>query len=133
VGGFRADYDSALRNLLAALEPFRREQPLATSKKKTKGYAFLSYAEEDAEFVDELKGFLAKRGYSYWDYRESDRDYQQDLYLELEGVIAEASATLSFLPLIGNAPESPSRNITSRQRLGYRCFCSGLGIPAPRS
>jgi hypothetical protein len=94
---FRAGYDEALGSLVAALQPFRGEQPIGASTKKAKGYVFLSYAEEDASFVDDLKSFLAKRGYAYWDYRESDRDYHQDLYLELEGVIAEASAMLSFV------------------------------------
>lgn len=94
---FRAGYEDALAQLLAALQPFRAKRPVVPSEQKTKGYVFLSYAEEDASFVDELKGFLKKRKYGYWDYRESDRDYHQDLYLELESIIREAVATLSFL------------------------------------
>jgi hypothetical protein len=94
---FRAGYKEALAQLLAALRPFQAAQPVAPAKQKASGYVFLSYAEEDASFVDELKSFLKKRKYGYWDYRESDRDYHQDLYLELEGIIKEAVATLSFL------------------------------------
>ena len=95
---FRAGYEGALALLLTALQPFRTEAPAGPpSKQQAKGYVFLSYAEEDASFVDELKGFLKQRDYGYWDYRESDRDYHQDLYLELESVIQEAAATLSFL------------------------------------
>jgi hypothetical protein len=94
---FRPGYDKALDQLLMALHSFRAERPVAPATEKVKDYVFLSYAEEDASFVDELKEFLKKRKYGYWDYRESDRDYHQDLYLELEGVIREAVATLSFL------------------------------------
>ncbi|MBI5948571.1 MAG: toll/interleukin-1 receptor domain-containing protein [Chloroflexi bacterium] len=94
---FRPGYERGLAQLLAALQPFRAEVPAGTSKQQAKGYVFLSYAEEDASFVDELKGFLKQRGYGYWDYRESERDYHQDLYLALESVIQEAVATLSFV------------------------------------
>lgn len=94
---FRPGYEAALAQLLTALQPFRAEALAGPSEQQAKGYVFLSYAEEDASFVDELKGFLKQRNYGYWDYRESDRDYHQDLYLELESVIQEAVATLSFL------------------------------------
>lgn len=40
---------------------------------------------------------MKKRNYAYWDYEESDRDYHTQLFLELEGIIIEASATLSIL------------------------------------
>jgi hypothetical protein len=33
------------------------------------GYVFISYADEDFEFVEELKLFFRKKGYAYWDYR----------------------------------------------------------------
>lgn len=117
---FRSGYDDALRRLLTALHSFRSERSFPTGQKKSKGYVFLSYAEEDAIFVDDLKAFLAKRGYSYWDYRESDRDYHQDLYLELEGVIAEAAAMLSFL--------SPDWK-KSRTAVKEYHFSTEVGIP----
>ena len=94
---FRHDYDSALQVLLAALQPVREDRAVADEPKRSKGYVFLSYAEEDAEFVDSVKRFMAERGYAYWDYRESKRRYQDDLYLELEGVITAAAGTLSIL------------------------------------
>ena len=71
----RPGYEGPLAQLLTALQPFRAEAPAGPSKQQAKGYVFLSYAEEDASFVDELKGFLKQRDYGYWDYRESDRDY----------------------------------------------------------
>jgi len=94
---FRHGYESALAQLLTALQPLRTERPVEPRTEQAKGYVFLSYAEEDAPFVDDLKEFLKQRNYGYWDYRESDRDYHADLYLELESVIQEAAATLSFL------------------------------------
>ncbi len=94
---FRHGYEAALAQLLAALQPLRTESPAEPRTEQAKGYVFLSYAEEDASFVDDLKEFLKQRNYGYWDYRESDRDYHADLYLELESIIQEAAATLSFL------------------------------------
>jgi hypothetical protein len=97
---FRQGYKTAFQKLLAVLAQIglaHPEHPLKPKEQQTKGYVFLSYAEEDSKFVDRLKIFLGKHGYAYWDYRESDRDYHKQLYLELEGVIREASATLSIL------------------------------------
>lgn len=95
---FRSNYDKAFRFLLKSLEYFpREEQPIKSKKKKSKGYVFLSYAEEDTQFVKKLRKFLKDRGYAYWDYAESDRDYHTQLFLELEGIINEAVATLSIL------------------------------------
>jgi hypothetical protein len=47
--------------------------------------------------VTELKRHLKGRGYSYWDFQESIRNYQVDYTLELEGVIVNAEATLSVI------------------------------------
>ncbi|MDQ3821420.1 MAG: toll/interleukin-1 receptor domain-containing protein [Acidobacteriota bacterium] len=94
---FRTGFHRNIYRLLDALQAFKQKRPESTPTKKSKGYVFLSYAEEDTEFVEQLKGFLAGRGYAYWDYQESDRDYHQDLFLELEGIIREAEGTLSIL------------------------------------
>lgn len=95
---FRANYDQALQKLLVALPTaMQHEQPIAPKSHQSKGYVFISYAEEDAGFVAKLKGFLKGRGYGYWEYEESNRDYHTQLFLELENVIREAVATLSVL------------------------------------
>ncbi len=95
---FRQDYAQALSLLSSSLSNFVQHGPATKPKKvRSKGYVFLSYAQEDMDFVSDLKGYLAKRSYAYWDYEESDRDYHSQLFLELEGVIKEASATLSIL------------------------------------
>ena len=95
---FRQDYDVAFDSLKAGLIAIVGEgEAIKARSKKIKGYVFLSYAEEDSEFLIKLRRFLEDHRYAYWDYEESDRDYQAQLFLELEGVISEATATLSIL------------------------------------
>lgn len=84
------------------VEPLRRagiveDYPLATEKAKSRGYVFLSYAEEDTDFLEVLRPFLRDHRYGYWDYQESDRDYHGQFILELEKVIEDAEATLCVL------------------------------------
>ena len=64
---------------------------------QSKGYIFISYAEEDSNFVEKIKAFMTRQGYGYWDYRDSARDYHTLLDNELEEVIMKAEATLSIL------------------------------------
>lgn len=64
---------------------------------KSKGCVFLNYAEDVSDFVDRPREFLRVHGYAYWDYEDSDRDYHSQLFLELEGVISKAAATLAVL------------------------------------
>jgi hypothetical protein len=91
-------YDQVLSQVLGALPAgLPAREPVASPAKKSRGYVFLSYAEDDADFISELTDFLGKRGYAFWDYERSDRDYQTELFLELEGVIQNAEATLSIL------------------------------------
>jgi hypothetical protein len=94
---FREDPETSTEQLIASLSTGTTRTPAPPKTTAAKGYMFLSYAEEDSEFVDALRGFMAARGYAYWDYRESDRNYQEDLYLELEDVIQKAVCTLSVL------------------------------------
>jgi hypothetical protein len=95
---FRKDYTEALSQLIHALpRDMRQQAPVAPAPDKTKGYAFISYADDDADFVERLKQFLAEKSYAYWDYAESDRDYHTQLAAELEDVITNAVATLSVL------------------------------------
>lgn len=58
---------------------------------------FISYAAEDGAFVGDLKAHMKGGGYTYWDFRESQRNYQVDYTIELEGVISDAEATLSVV------------------------------------
>jgi hypothetical protein len=118
---FRFSYEEALHELLRSLPEYIRRGPSRPPKnKKSKGYVFLSYAEEDSDFVVELKLFLKKRRYAYWDYAESDRNYHISLFLELEDVISEAVATLSIL--------SPDWK-KSRWAVKEYVFSDEVGIP----
>jgi len=95
---FRTNREAALERLLAVLpESVRAGQPVTPEPPPSKGYVFISYAEEDTGFVVHLREFLKERGYGYWDYQDSDRNYQTQLFLELEEVIQGAKATLSVL------------------------------------
>jgi hypothetical protein len=110
---FRQDFQSAVRQLLAGIQGLRGDSPVEAPKEKSKGYVFISYASEDAEFVLDLKSFLAQRGYSFWDFQTSKRNYQLDYTLELEERISNAEATLSVV--------SPSwkKSSTALQELHY--------------
>ncbi len=95
---FRGDYQEAFGRLVRRIpDLLKRETPVAPAPEKVKGYVFLSYAEEDSAFADDLRRFLGGRGYAYWDYSESDRNYHTGFAIELEQVISQAAATLSLL------------------------------------
>lgn len=64
---------------------------------ENRGFAFLSYSEEDTDFRDRLVEFLKNEGFAYWEFGESDRDYEMLLFLELEKRIAESTLVLSIL------------------------------------
>ena len=72
-------------------------KPIVQTSLRTKGYVFLSYAEEDSDFVETLRPFLETHGYAYWDFQESDRDYHGHFIIELEDIILNAAATISIL------------------------------------
>ena len=94
----RQEYASGLIEIIGGLSHYMPStSPVKTPQHQSKGYVFLSYAEEDRDFVSLLKTFLKENNYAYWDYAESDRDYHSQLFLELEGVIKESVATLSVL------------------------------------
>src|SRR5207253_2073719 len=90
----RRSLNLLLQGLSAAVP---RGVPGEASRSKSKGYVFLSYAEEDSDFIEELGRFLGQRGYGFWDYERTDRNYHTQLFLELEAAIQEAAATLSIL------------------------------------
>ncbi|MDY0042129.1 MAG: toll/interleukin-1 receptor domain-containing protein [Desulforhabdus sp.] len=94
----KGGYEGGLRKILAGLgDLVQRDEPLEDRGLASKGYVFLSYCEEDVAFVAKVKEFLAENGYAYWDYQESDRDYQSQLYLELQSIIRDAAATVCIL------------------------------------
>lgn len=94
---FRGDFNVAIQSLVKGVASLQQSKPLARPEAKSKGYVFISYASEDEAFVEELKTHMKGRGYTYWDFRESQRNYQVDYTIELEGVINDAEATLSVI------------------------------------
>jgi hypothetical protein len=94
---FRGDFNVAIQSLVRGLASLQQSEPLARPEAKSKGYVFISYASEDEAFVEELKTHMKGRGYTYWDFRESQRNYQVDYTIELESVINDAEATLSVI------------------------------------
>jgi hypothetical protein len=94
---FRGAFEPAFASLLRGIGNLRDSSPIPPAEAKSKGYVFISYADEDSSFVTELKQFMTQKGYGYWDFRESKRNYQLDYSLELEGVIKGAKGTLSVI------------------------------------
>ncbi len=96
------DFTQNFRNSFARLldlipDNLRQQNPITSNKQKSKGYIFLSYAEEDFMHADEIKIFLKDNEFAYWDYQSSDRNYHSQFFLELESVIEDAIATLSVI------------------------------------
>lgn len=95
---FRRPYEMAVSELLAAFpESVRADTALPEPEQASKGYVFISYADEDSDFVEKLREFLSRREHGYWDYAEADRNYHTQFVRELEGVIQDAAATLTIL------------------------------------
>lgn len=97
----RQDFEAGATLIVATLRgtlPKAAISPAASAPApRSKGYVFISYAEEDESLVSDLKEYLKSKGYAYWDFTESERDYQVQFFLELESVIREAKATLSVV------------------------------------
>ena len=109
---FHEDYQSALRKLLQALPTYLQSTgPVAVPAQRSKGYAFLSYAEEDADFVhDTLTPVLTSRALSFWEFRSAERRYDTSIARELEDRIDNAAALVAVL-----SPEWKSSEWTERE------------------
>ena len=94
---FSENYRNAFMGLFQAIPESLIQFDPINNKQKTKGYIFLSYAEEDGSHADELKMFLKNNHFAYWDYKSSNRNYHSQFFLELESVIEDAVATLSVI------------------------------------
>lgn len=128
---FRSEFDDAFYSLLTALHEVQGAESLAKARFISRGYVFISYAYQDASFVEKLKLHLKKRGYAYWDFRESERNYQVDYTLELEGVIQNAEATLSVIsPNWKKSPTSMQEMHFSKE-VGTPVFLLRLSDPGP--
>ncbi|MFN8376434.1 MAG: toll/interleukin-1 receptor domain-containing protein [Anaerolineae bacterium] len=112
---------AAFKEILERLpDSVQSSKPVKPQAPKSKGYVFISYAQEDTEFVERIRQFLKERGYGYWDYQDSDRNYQTQLFLELEDVIKGAAATLSVL-----SPDWKKSQWAAKEYL----FSQEVGVP----
>lgn len=93
-----------------------------TPESKAKGYVFISYNKTDIDFVEKFKAILKRRGYAYWDYSESERDYHNALYRELEEKSKPRPRSCASSPTVGGKPNGPQQNIFTPKK--QKCLCS---------
>ena len=118
---FRGDYSKSMEFLQAGLaHHFEHLRPSASNVIEAKNYIFLSYTADDTPYMEQVKEFLSKNNYTYWEYQESSRDYHTDLNLELEDVLRNATAMLSIL-----SPEWKK----SKWAMKEFSFAQEIGIP----
>lgn len=128
---FRSDFQCAFDQLLNGLKGLRGPAPVKTSEKKSKGYVFISYATEDKGFVLDLKSFLAGRGYAFWDFHTSKRNYQLDYTLELEERISNAEATLSVISPDWKKSSTALQELHYSKEVSTPVFLLWLRSPGP--
>jgi hypothetical protein len=113
------DYEKARSELIAEIGLAGR-WPLEEPRPKSKGYVLISYAEEDAAFVQLLATFLREHEYGLWEFKSGDRDYSGNFYEELESVIKNAAATLSVI-----SPDWKNSTVAKQEFL----FSKEIGTP----
>lgn len=95
---FSRDFEAGVEVLLQVLpSSVRQQQPPTVSAEKSKGFFFLSFVEEDSEFVAGLRQFMRDQKYGFWDFQESERDYGLQFWREIEEQIDKSAALLSIL------------------------------------
>ena len=97
--GHPATSDSRVEHLLDQIGSTGGTSESSKPLVQNRGYAFISHVAEDLGFVADISGFLKKRGYAYWTYHESDRDYQKPTHLEIEERLSDCALMLSILSL----------------------------------
>lgn len=95
---FNENYKSGLNLLLQAIPNSSKiNQPIKPNKILSQGYVFISFCDDDSNFVSELRKFLKSQEFAYWDYEEGERNYHIQFSLELESVIDDSIAVLSII------------------------------------
>lgn len=128
---FRGDFSVAFKKLLEGIRFLQQSEPIERPELKSKGYVFVSYADEDSQFVEELKSFLGEHGYAYWDFRESARNYDVDYSLELESVIKDAAGTLSVISPNWKQSQISLQEFHFSKQVGTPVFLLKVGDPGP--
>lgn len=99
--------------------------------KRNRGYAFISHVEEDGEPVAEVSGFLKGRGYAYWSYHDSDRDYQKPTVLEIEQRMVDSTLVLSVITPEWKFSEWTLRELAFARELRKPLFLLRFRNPGP--
>lgn len=95
---FHSNYQDGLISLLENIPKIlKKTNPVKSGKPISKGYVFISFCEDDSNFVYELRNFLSAQGFAYWDFEEGERNYHIQFFLELEAVIKDSVAVLSLI------------------------------------
>jgi TIR domain len=120
---FSNNYENALRLLLEEIpDVFKYSEPVKANKILTKGYVFISFCDEDAKFVIELREFLKSQKFAYWDYEEGERNYHTQFFLELESVIEESAAVLSIISPSWKSSRWSTREYFYSEEIGKPVF-----------
>ena len=69
-----------------------------------------------------MRDFLEDRGYAYWDYQDSERNYQTQLPSELEGVMLNAAATICVLSPAWKESKWTQRELAFSEEIGVPVF-----------
>lgn len=128
---YAAAFQALLLELPSAVKTVAASQTAKKPEPRSKGYVFISYAEEDTTFVNRLRSFLKERGYGYWDYQDSERNYHTALHLELEDVIREASATISVLSPAWKQSKWTAREFLFSEEIGTPVFLVMADVMEP--
>jgi len=127
----RYAFGSQVAKLADDLPPSTKSQALDQAVTQSRGYVFLSYALEDATFVESLRAFLAGRGYSYWDYQTGRRNYQVDYTIELEERIQQAEAILAVISPNWKKSKTTLQELHFATEVERKVFLLRLGDPGP--
>lgn len=98
---------------------------------KNRGFAFISHVEEDTPIVSNISSFLKTRGYAYWTYLESDRDYQKPTVLEIEERMLECALMLTVISPDWKRSEWTQRELAFAREIKKPLFHLRFRHPGP--
>jgi TIR domain len=101
------------------------------SKPRNKGFVFVSHVAEDVPALEEVSQFLKGRGYSYWSYHDSERDYQKPTVIEIEERMQEAVVVLTVLSPGWKRSEWTQRELAFARELRKPLFHLRFRNPGP--
>jgi len=129
---FSNNYKNGLNLLLQSIpNSFKNTEPIKPNKVKSKGYVFISFTENDTDFVQKLRSFLKSQDFAYWDYEEGERNYHIQFFLELESVIEDSVAVLSLISSSWKLSKWATREYFYSEEIGKPIFLLRCKILEP--